>query len=148
MVGFNNKISPYYLPHTSIEEVDGKHLLAIWVPSGDARPYEVRSDVTSDKSPSKSYIRAGSSTIEAKGEVLTELREMANRVPFDDRSNKDISLKDLSLILVQDYLKRINSKLVDVVQQQDFSTTLEQLDLWTGPKENRRLKKCCRNDVL
>lgn len=140
MIGFNNKISPYYLPHTSIEEVDGKHLLAIWVPSGDARPYEVRSDVTSDKSPSKSYIRAGSSTIEAKGEVLTELREMANRVPFDDRSNKDISLKDLSLILVQDYLKRINSKLVDVVQQQDFSTTLEQLDLWTGPKENRRLK--------
>lgn len=65
---------------------------------------------------------------------------MANRVPFDDRSNKDISLKDLSLILVQDYLKRINSKLVDVVQQQDFSTTLEQLYLWTGPKENRRLK--------
>ena len=29
MVGFNNKMSPYYLPRTSVEEVDGKRVLEI-----------------------------------------------------------------------------------------------------------------------
>lgn len=140
MVGYNHKISPFYLPRTSIEEVDGKKLLVIWVPAGDMRPYEVRSSVVSDKSPSTTYIRSGSSTIEAKGEVLNELREMSNRLPFDERSNKDIALKDISLLLVQDYLQRVGSKLVDVVLKQDLSVTLEQLDLWSGPSENRRLK--------
>ena len=34
MVGFNNKMSPYYLPRTSVEEVDGKPVLVIWCPAG------------------------------------------------------------------------------------------------------------------
>ena len=140
MVGYNHKISPFYLPRTSIEEVDGKKLLVIWVPAGDMRPYEVRSSVVSDKSPSTTYIRSGSSTIEAKGEVLNELREMSNRLPFDERSNKEIALKDISLLLVQDYLQRVGSKLVDVVLKQELSVTLDQLDLWRGPAEDRRLK--------
>lgn len=140
MIGFNNKMIPFYLPHTSVEKVDGKLVLAIWVPSGDTRPYEVRSDVTNDRSPSKSYIRAGSSTIEAKGEPLIELREMANRTPFDDRSNKEISVHELSLVLVQDYLRRVHSRLAETVLKQDFFQTLEQLDLCTGPKEDRRLR--------
>ena len=29
MVGYNNKISPYYMPRTSVEEVDGKSVLVI-----------------------------------------------------------------------------------------------------------------------
>ena len=114
MIGYNNKLLPYYLPHPSVEEVDGKQVLAIWVPAGDSRPYEVRCDVTNPRSESKCYIRSGSSTIEAKGDPLNELREMANRVPFDDRGNKDISIKDISMILVQDYLRRVQSRLADI----------------------------------
>lgn len=34
MVGYNNKISPYYMPRTSVEEVDGKSVLVIWCPAG------------------------------------------------------------------------------------------------------------------
>ncbi len=30
MVGYNNKMTPYYLPRTSVEEVDGKQLIVIW----------------------------------------------------------------------------------------------------------------------
>lgn len=33
MVGYNNKISPYYMPRTSVEEVDGKVVLVIWCPA-------------------------------------------------------------------------------------------------------------------
>ena len=29
MIGFNNKINPYYLPRTSVEEIDGKYILVI-----------------------------------------------------------------------------------------------------------------------
>ena len=34
MVGYNNKMAPYYLPRTSVEEVDGKQLIVIWCPAG------------------------------------------------------------------------------------------------------------------
>ena len=90
MVGFNNKIDPYYLPRTSVEEIDGKIILVIWVPSGVNRPYNVMEDVNAKHSKPKFYIRSGSCTIEAKGEVLDQLRDLANRTPFDDRGNPDI----------------------------------------------------------
>ena len=96
MVGYNNKINPYYMPRTSVEEVDGQHILVIWIPAGVNRPYDVRESVVSNNNPkSQWYIRSGSSSIIAKGEVLDELREMANRVPFDDRGNPDISIDDI-----------------------------------------------------
>ena len=41
MVGYNNKISPYYMPRTSVEEVDGKSVLVIWCPAGINRLYSV-----------------------------------------------------------------------------------------------------------
>lgn len=56
MVGFNNMISPYYLPRTSIEEVDGKHVFVIWVPAGLNRPYAVPANVTAkEKKPTFLY---------------------------------------------------------------------------------------------
>ncbi len=51
MVGYNNKINPYYMPRTSVEEVDGQSVLAIWVPAGVNRPYDVRVSVTSKNNP-------------------------------------------------------------------------------------------------
>ena len=97
MVGYNNKIAPYYMPRTSMEEVDGKTVLVIWCPAGINRPYSVPENVTA-KNGSKEYfyIRSGTSSIIAKGEVLDELRELASRVPFDERGNPDIRLEDIS----------------------------------------------------
>lgn len=96
MVGYNNKISPYYMPRTSVEEVDGKVVLVIWCPAGINRPYSVPENVTA-KSITKEYfyIRSGTSSIIAKGEVLDELRELANRIPFDERGNPDIKVEDI-----------------------------------------------------
>jgi len=37
MVGYNNKISPFYLPRTSVEEVDGKQVIVIWCPAGSSK---------------------------------------------------------------------------------------------------------------
>ena len=140
MIGFNNKINPYYLPRTSVEEIEGKYVLVIWVPSGLERPYDVMDDVTKRDARPRWYVRSGTSTIEAKGKVLTELMEMANRIPFDDRGNSAISLEDLSPVLIMDYLRKVKSRLL-----QDFSTiplskSLEQMEMWVGPSERRYLK--------
>ena len=141
MVGFNNKINPYYMPRTSVEEVDGQNILVIWAPSGVNRPYDVRESVVSKNNPKTEwYIRSGSSSIVAKGEVLDELREMANRTPFDDRGNPDISVDDISPMLVLDYLKKVDSKLVTDFHKAPIEDILDKMDLFTGPTERRMLK--------
>ena len=140
MVGYNNMFDPYYLPRTSVEEVDGQQVLVIWAPSGVNRPYAIPMDVTAKEKKMKYYIRSGSSSIEAKGEVLDELREMANRVPFDERPNPDVTLKDISMVLLRDYLASVGSKLEASLFTQPLVETLEQMELMTGPTENRMIK--------
>ncbi len=141
MVGYNNKMTPYYMPRTSIEDVDGKKVLVIWCPTGDKIPYSVPENVSS-KSMSKeyNYIRSGTSSIIAKGEVLDELRDKAHRIPFDERGNSSIKLEDISIVLLKDYLLKVGSKLAEEVGQKSTTEILEQMDLLTGPTENRLIK--------
>ena len=141
MVGYNNKMSPYYLPRTSVEEVDGKQVLVIWCPAGINRPYSVPENVTA-KNGSKEYfyIRSGTSSIIAKGEVLDELRELASRVPFDERGNPDIKVEDISTLLLREYLVKVGSKLANELYQRPLEEILEQMDLYVGPSENRSLR--------
>ena len=141
MVGYNNKLSPYYMPRTSVEEVDGRQVMVIWCPAGINRPYSVPENVTA-KSGSKEYfyIRSGTSSIIAKGEVLGELRELASRVPFDERGNPDIRVEDISTILLREYLVKVKSKLANDLYTKSLEDTLEQMDLFVGPSENRMLR--------
>ena len=148
IVNYNNKLNPYYLPRTEIAEVDGQNILVIWCPSGINRPYDVPEYVTNKTSQRKCYIRSGSSTVEAKGYILDELRDMTNRVPFDDRGNPDIKLSDISGVLVLDYLNKVGSRLAADFSGNDLESILEQMDLFVGPRENRMLKKRSGNDVL
>ena len=141
MVGYNNKFNPYYMPRTSVEEIDGQSILVIWAPAGVNRPYDVRESVVSKNNPKTQwYIRSGSSSIAAKGEVLDELREMANRTPFDDRGNPDITIDDISPMLVLEHLKKVDSKIVKEFRQMPLEEILDKMDLYTGPKERRMLK--------
>lgn len=65
---------------------------------------------------------------------------MANRTPFDDRGNPDIRLDDISPMLVLDYLKRVDSKLVNDFHKTPIEDILDKMDLFTGPTERRMLK--------
>ena len=140
MVGFNNMFDPYYLPRTSVEKVDEQQVLVIWVPSGVNRPYAIPMDVKAKEKQMRYYVRSGSSSIIAKGEVLDELRDMANRVPFDERPNPNIALSDISMVLLRDYLATIGSKMEDSLFTQPLVQTLEQMELMTGPTEKRMIK--------
>ena len=129
------------MPRTSTEEVDGKTVLVIWCPAGINRPYSVPENVTA-KNGSKEYfyIRSGTSSIIAKGEVLDELRELASRVPFDERGNPDIRLEDISTLLLREYLVKVGSKLASEINIRPLQEILEQMDLFVGPKEKRMLR--------
>lgn len=144
MQKYNNLIEPYYLPRPSIEEIDGKNIIVIWVPSGERRPYAVPENVIAKNKVAKYYIRNGSTTIETKGESLDELRDMANRTPFDERGNDEIKLSDISPWLVRDYLKAVDSRLDKILANDSSNETLlnvlEQMDLFVGPTENHRFR--------
>ncbi|MCM1079772.1 MAG: AAA family ATPase [Bacteroidales bacterium] len=96
--------------------------------------------VVAKKSVPKFYVRSKSSTIEAKGEILDEVRELANRVPFDDRGNEAITLNDISGIRVYEHLKNIGSKLVEEFGKKSLLEILDEMDLLVGPTEKRIIK--------
>ncbi len=142
MVGFNNKFIPYYQPQISVEEIDGKKVFVIRVSRGQNRPYTIPIDVTVKQSNPAFYVRSGTSSIVAKGEVLDELRDMASRIPFVERGNPQINLSDISRIHLKDYLLKVNSRLreVDLSSDANLMDVLEQMDLLDGPTESRMIK--------
>ena len=142
MVGYDAKISPTYLTKVSPEDVDGRTILVIWVPAGITRPYSVMESVVAKKSVPKFYVRSKSSTIEAKGEILDEVRDLANRIPFDERGNASAKIDDISGILVYEHLKKVGSKLADDFTSKPLIDILDGMDLLTGPAENRQIKNC------
>lgn len=70
---FNNLIDPVYHSKVSIEDIDNRKVLVIWVPGGSNRPYKVPDDVKAKNKTSNYYIRYNSSSIIAKGENEQEL---------------------------------------------------------------------------
>lgn len=137
---YNHMIEPFYAPRLSVEEVDGENILVIWVPSGINRPYTAPADVTAKLKKPVFYIRYGTSSIEAKGVQLDELRNMANRVPYDDRGNPEITLRDISPLLLKDYLVKVDSKLQYEDLVNNLERVLDQMDLYEGPTERKYLK--------
>ena len=147
MVGYDAKItssnlkSVAYNSRVSKEEVDGQNILVIWVPTGSNRPYCVpESVIAKGKSPLKYYIRSKASTIEARGETLDEVRNLADRTPFDERGNEAIKIEDISGVLVYEHLKAVKSKLSDNFIDRPLIDILDEMDLLTGPVENRLVK--------
>lgn len=140
MVGFNNLIEPFYAPRISVEEVDGQNILAIWVPSGTERPYTAPENVTSKLKKPVFYVRYGTSSIEAKDDLLDQLREMSAKIPFDDRGNNDITYNDISLVQIREYLVKVGSKLSRNVEREPIGNLLSNMNLMAGPAERRLIK--------
>ena len=140
MVGFNNLMRPYYQPRLYVEEADGKTILVIKVSPGERRPYKVPDNVTAKQKTYNYYIRYNSSSIVPKDEYERELINLANRTPFDDRGNDQITLKDISPLLLHDYLVKVKSSLADVPLTENMESVLEQMELLEPVPEGWRIK--------
>ena len=121
-----NKITPRYIPQLSHHIYKGAHLLVIWVPKGESRPYKcpvsLSSQKKSDNVERAYYIRRLSNTIRANRDEEIELIRRCNRITFDDSINEEASIKDMRASLVGDYLSAIGSGL-------DFAN-MDTLDLY------------------
>ena len=103
-----HKIIPNYFPIAVPAIYQEKHILILWVPGGDTRPYKAPVKLT-EKSVSVPYIRRFSSTVKANHTEEQTLFQMAAKIPFDDRINHNAVIEDLSITLIKSFLKDLSS---------------------------------------
>ena len=141
MLGYNRKLSPAYFPKTIIDQVDGKYVMVLWVPTGLQRPYKAPEHVTSKAEKTlKYFIRYNTSSMVATPEQERELISMASKVPFDMQPNPDATFDDISLILLEEHLKTTGSKLAKEIRTRGVQEVLEEMGLLDGPSELIRIR--------
>jgi ATP-dependent DNA helicase RecG len=103
------RIDPEYQPVLAPETFMGKSILVIWAPAGDTRPYQAPNP--RDESERCYFVRLGTESVQAKGEILNQLMQATAKVPFDDRRRHDVPLSEVSGALVKTFLNDIGSDL-------------------------------------
>lgn len=136
MLGYGNLMRPPYFPRLSLVEVDGKHVLLIWVTAGSNRPYEVPREITARIKDYQYYIRRYSSTVIADQDQRNELISLTANIPFDDRVNTHKTVDDISLSLMQQHLRAIGSKLYEESKGISQSDLCKQMNLAEGADEH------------
>ena len=137
LVKICHQITPNYIPITQPYILQNKHILVIWVPAGDIRPYTAPS--TQGKNARlQPYIRLGSRSIVAVDANLQRLQELTARIPFDDRINNHASVKDFDLGLIRSFLQEIKSDLFEESLLISFNDLCRQLHIAKGPNEDFR----------
>ncbi len=140
ILGYNNTMVPVYFPKIVIEEVDGQHVLVLWVTTGAQRPYKSPEHVTSKKDKKLYYyIRYASSSVRANPEQEKELLNMTNYAPFDTRPNFEATEDDISVPLLMEHLKKTKSKLAKQVLKRGVMEILGDMQLLVGPPEHQYL---------
>jgi ATP-dependent DNA helicase RecG len=128
------QILPNYFPLIQPYVIAGKHILVIWCPAGDNRPYTA--PTTQGKQAQRyPYIRFGSRSIIAKDDNLRRLQELTARTPFDDRINGKAHLNELDLGLIQAFLQEVKSDLYEESKRISFADLCRRMLVAKGPDE-------------
>jgi len=91
-----NMLKPKYFPIVEPVLYQKKHIIIIWAPGGQTRPYKAPKSLAKDNKEHFYYIRRFSSTVVANADDEKELYSLVGNVPFDDRLNT-INLLHLSI---------------------------------------------------
>jgi ATP-dependent DNA helicase RecG len=131
------QLLPNYFPLIQPYVLQEKHILVLWCPAGDNRPY--MAPITQGKGAQRfPYIRFGSRSIIAKEDNLRRLQELTARIPFDDRINGKATIDDLDLGLIQAFLQEVKSDLYEESKQIPFADLCLNMKIVNGPKEALR----------
>ncbi|MFP5436924.1 MAG: RNA-binding domain-containing protein [Bacteroidia bacterium] len=136
LIGFSNLFKPSYYPRISLEAIDGKHVLVLWVPAGSNRPYKVPDDVSAKHKTYNYRIRYRSNSIVPNEEQERELIELTAKIPFDDRVNNQAKVSDLSFALMRDHLEKTRSKLYEDSLRMTVEELAQQMELSQGANEH------------
>ena len=136
LVGYCNQMQPSYYPKLSLEKIDNKYVLIIWVPAGANRPYKIPDDVLANHKTTNYRIRFRSSSIIPNKEQETELIQLTAQIPFDDRVNTFASINDLNKSLMCAHLEEIKSKLYTESETISLADLSNAMNLSQGSSEH------------
>ncbi|HEX6037707.1 RNA-binding domain-containing protein [Longimicrobium sp.] len=131
-----NRITPAYHPVVEPYVLDGRHVLVLWAPGGQNRPYKAPISLARGEKSHAYFVRCGSSTLQAKGVLESELLQLTANVPFDDRIRHDAEISDLSLRLIQAHLQEVKSGLFEDSGAMNFGQLCAAMQIADGPAEN------------
>jgi len=138
LLELGHTLRPTYHPISEILEIEGRLVLIVWIPAGEMRPYEVPVSFAKGERRTAAYIRLHSNTVEAKAGLKSELYQLANRIPFDDRQNPDAPIDALQPTLIQSYLAEIKSDLAPEALRQPLEDLGRRMQIVRGPSEAPR----------
>ncbi len=131
------KIVPAYTPVVAPYEIDGKHILVVWAPGGETRPYKASRNLAKG-SERLYYVRRGSSTAKANSQEEQQLMQLAAKIPFDDRINHHASIDDLSLAEIRIFLQEVKSDLFKSAGTMPFEELVRAMQIARGSSEYLR----------
>lgn len=127
-------ITPNYFPIAVPTVFQEKHILILWCPGGDTRPYKAPKTL-GKKSESVYYVRHFSTTIRASSAEEQQLFQLAAKVPFDDRIFHGAKIEDMSISLIKSFLNEVRSELYETADSIPFKELCLQMQIARGPPE-------------
>jgi len=129
-------ISPDYFPVVEPMIYEKRNIIVVWCPGGAVRPYKAPEKLVKN-SPNSYYIRRFSSTVKVKSGSVDEsdLLQLTQKIPFDDRINQNAEIEDLNLTLIKEYLREVKSDLFNSAEKMPFADLCRQMQIARGPKE-------------
>jgi len=129
-----NRLKPHYFPIAEPVAFQGKHILIIWVPGGQNRPYQAPMFM-GKSSQYAYYIRRFSNTVKAQFDEEKDLISLAGTIPFDDRIHHTAEIEDLKLPLIQSFLHEVKSELYKNSADMRFEQLCRQMIIVDGTNE-------------
>lgn len=130
-----NFIKPNIFPVVEPVVFRGKHILIIWAPGGQNRPYQVPVSLGKKDNQYAYYIRRFSNTVKARTEDQKELIALAGAIPFDDRIHHSSEITTLKLTLIQAFLSEVGSELYKQSADMPFEQLCKQMMIVEGTSE-------------
>ncbi|MCX6644989.1 MAG: putative DNA binding domain-containing protein [bacterium] len=130
-----HKLQPTYFPIVVPEVVSGRHILVLWCPGGENRPYKAPESLSNNNHNHAYYVRRFSSTKKANREEETQLLQLAAKIPFDDRICQNAEIDDLNLGAIRNFLHETKSDLFETSGQIPFKDLVLQMQIARGPDE-------------
>jgi len=128
IISLCHKIEPEYFPVIRPEVFMGKHILVLWVPGGDNRPYKAPVTIK-DNANKKYFVRHGSTTKRATAAEDKQLMELASKIPFDDRINRLASIKDFKRYYIEEHLQETGSELYSYVDKMSLEDLCKEMHI-------------------
>jgi ATP-dependent DNA helicase RecG len=127
-------LEPFYFPVIQPVLFQDRHILVVWVPGGDNRPYKAPIAL-GERGQKTYYVRRGATSARVNATEERRLLELAAKVPFDDRVNHHAQVEDLSLALIQGFLQEVGSDLYGESTKLSLLELGQQMRIVQGPVE-------------